>query len=318
MVTGDPELPAITVLLPVYNGERFLRQQVDSILAQRGVALRLIILDDGSTDNSFALATRLAEQDKRITIAERRPNAGLTSAVARLLRLVETPYFAMSDQDDIWDPDKLCRSIAALRNNDVKLTYSDVRLIDEGGTVIEESYWASRSIQPLTGTDLLPIIFCNPIIGHTIVASRDVAYALPAFPHDLIYYEVWLAAAAMRLGSVSYLDTQLGGYRTHTTNVVGPLSQRLSTRIYGKLKKPSSLRVRQQQRISALSALSEHRIEYKALSEFYSEGILGRLRHLSHFVQELRKSPALGFPTITKEALAHLVIGPGKGTSRET
>ncbi len=156
MSRTDPGLPAVTVLMPVYNGARFLREQVDSILAQQGVALRLVILDDGSTDDSFALATDLAEQDERITLAERRPNAGLTAAVARLLSFVETPYFAMSDQDDIWDSDKLAQSIARLEATGAALVYSDVRLCDEEGVVTEPSYLGSRRLQPVEGTTRSP------------------------------------------------------------------------------------------------------------------------------------------------------------------
>jgi glycosyltransferase involved in cell wall biosynthesis len=300
--------------MPVYNGARFLCEQVDSILAQQGVALRLVILDDGSTDDSFALATNLAEQDGRITLAERRPNVGLTAAVSRLLSFVESPYFAMSDQDDVWDPDKLHRSIVALNQPGVKLVYSDVRIIDEYGTVIEDSYWTSRAIRPVSGTNLLPVVFRNPIIGHTIVASADVASAVREIPRDLIYYEVWIAAAATRVGFIGYVNAQLGSYRIHSSNVVGPLGRRFHARLFRKLSEPRRLHIRQQQRIAALAAISEDRAEYELLAEFYNQGFAERMRNLPRLLRELGNwRPALGYSLILKETLMHLLIGPGNG-----
>lgn len=306
-----PVFPAVTVLMPVYNGARFLREQIYSILAQQCVETRLVILDDGSTDNSFELATELATKDDRIILVDRQPNAGLIAAVERLLTYVDTPYFAMSDQDDVWDPDKLHRSIAALDRTQTTLVYSDVRIIDYEGTILENSYWTSRAIRPVGGRNLLPVIFRNPIIGHTIVAIGDVAVGLREFPRDLIYHEVWIAAAAARLGPIGYLDTQLGSYRIHSSNVVGPIEARFLAKVIRKLREPERIRIRQLQRIAALAAVAEDRPEYRSLAELYRQGLIGRVCTLSRFFRELgRWRRTLGYRTILKEALLHMLIGP--------
>lgn len=311
MHRDEPEVPVVTVLMPVYNGERFLRDQVCSILVQRNVDVRLVILDDGSTDESFTLATELARDDDRITIVERRPNGGLIAAVDRLLGFVDSAYFAMSDQDDVWDPDKLSRSVDALNRSGTKLVYSDVRIIDEHGTVIEKSYWTSRAIEPVAGTSILPVVFRNPIIGHTIVASADVAAIARGFPRDLIYYEVWLVAAATRLGRIGYVGDQLGSYRAHSTNVVGPVDRRLHAKIRKVLTEPKRLRTRQQQRTAALAAISNDRAEFRGLAQTYRLGFAGRVANIPRFMRELKVGmPAVAAPVLLRETLMFVVIGP--------
>lgn len=314
MSRTDPDHPAVTVLMPVYNGERFLREQVYSILAQQYVDTRLVIVDDGSTDNSFALATELAEKERRIRLVERRPHAGLIPTVACLLSYVDTPYFAMSDQDDVWDPDKLHRSIARIKQTGSKLVYSDVRVIDEVGTVVEDSYWTSRAIRPVSGTNLLPVVFRNPIFGHTIVATADVALSVDKFPCDLVFYEVWLAAAATRLGSIGYINHQLGSYRIHSSNVVGPLDRRLYAKAFRRLRQPERLRIRQKQRKAALAVISKCEPEHRLLADLYDQGFNGRLHNILRFVRELRRGQsAIGYSTIQKETLMYLLIGCGNG-----
>ncbi len=314
MSRTDPDHPAVTVLMPVYNGARFLREQVYSILAQQQVDARLVILDDGSTDNSFALATQLAEKERRIALVERRPHAGLIAAVARLLSYVETPYFAMSDQDDVWDPDKLHRSIATIKETGIKLVYSDVRIIDEVGTVVEGSYWTSRAIRPVSGTNLLPVVFRNPIVGHTIVASADVAVSINKLPPEPVYHEVCLAAAATRLGSIGYINDQLGSYRIHSSNVVGPLDRRLYAKAFRRLRKPGGLRIRQQRKKAALAVISECEPDYRLLADLYDQGFTSRLLNIPRFVQELRHGqPAIGYSTILIETFMHLLVGCGNG-----
>jgi glycosyltransferase involved in cell wall biosynthesis len=291
--------PSVTVLLPVYNGERFLREQVSSILGQTGVNVRLVLLDDGSTDNSLTLVENLAEDDSRV-VAERQQNSGLISAVARLLTFIDTPYFALSDQDDVWDSEKLARSVQALRAPGVKLVYSDVRLIDEQGRLVEESYWRSRRIKPVSGKNLLPVIFRNPIIGHTIVATSDVAQQVGTIP-------IWLAAAAARLGFVDYINDQLGSYRVHSSNVVGPSAQRIHSRLFEKLIAPKRLQIRQQQRCAGLSILAEYDRDYQFLYDLYMASSPERLLNSPKFLYEIKKrGVTLGLAL--KESLALSLI----------
>ena len=94
MTTAGSAPTPISVLLPMYNGERYLAEQVRSILGQEGVDVRLLIVDDCSRDGSLALARSLAAGDGRITVLENAENRGLIGTLDRLLSLVETPSSA--------------------------------------------------------------------------------------------------------------------------------------------------------------------------------------------------------------------------------
>lgn len=306
--------PAVTVLMPVYNGARFLREQVESILAQRSVLVRLVILDDGSTDNSYGLARELAGQDERVTLAERRPNTGLIGAFTRLLRFVQTPYFAMSDQDDIWDEDKLVRSVDHLNATGVALVYSDVRLCDEQGVITELSYMRSRRLAPLEGTDPVASIFRNPVLGHTIVARREVAEVASDPPATLRYYEPWLVAAACRHGGVAMVPAQLGRYRIHDRNVVGP-GRRGHVPGVGVAGMIAHLTRRQTNRSTALQATAHLWPDLQPLAAAYDVKGLSRLIASLGLIATLqRRCPEIGIAHILREALL-LLVWPRTPTS---
>src|SRR4051794_19207155 len=87
----------VTVLMPVFNGERFLDAQIQSILAQDHRSLRLVIADDGSHDRSHDIAMSYACVDRRVEVTRSDENKGLIPTVDRLLSSVETEYFALAD-----------------------------------------------------------------------------------------------------------------------------------------------------------------------------------------------------------------------------
>ena len=120
----------VTVLMPVYNGAHYLDAQIESILSQTESALRLVIWDDGRR----MTADRSARGSRNRTIAlpstASRTNLGLLKTIELLTIIVDTPFFALSDQDDLWDSEKLAASLELLEATGSVLVYSDVRTID--------------------------------------------------------------------------------------------------------------------------------------------------------------------------------------------
>jgi len=127
--------PTVTVLLATYNGERFLEEQLASILDQRGVAVRVTALDDASTDTTPTLLAQAAAADQRITVLPAQGASG--SAAANFARLLlEAPFeddalVAFADQDDVWMPDKLARHADLLRSGGFDGVSSNVTAFDE-------------------------------------------------------------------------------------------------------------------------------------------------------------------------------------------
>src|ERR1700735_5516968 len=130
-------IPArIDVLLPTFNtittvGEDALRQQVDSILGQRGVTVRILIADDDSSDNTFDFLHVEYADDPRIILRRNSRNIGQMATLASLLKRVEAQYFAFCDHDDVWLPSKLEVTLALLIQENTDLTYTDLFLTNE-------------------------------------------------------------------------------------------------------------------------------------------------------------------------------------------
>jgi len=103
----------ISMIVPVYNAEAFLRELVESLLSQDWENLQILLSDDGSTDESLALMNALAERDPRITVVTG-PNTGVSSARNRALRLADGDYIGFADSDDILEPGYLPALASAL------------------------------------------------------------------------------------------------------------------------------------------------------------------------------------------------------------
>ena len=135
MTIAEPE---VLVLMAVYNGEEWLSAQIDSILAQEAVSIRLVISIDRSSDSSRAICERYASQDQRVNVLSTDTSHG--SATKNFLFLTKetdagsASYVAFSDQDDIWDLDKLRRSIDEMQRREVAAVSSDVVAFWPDGT----------------------------------------------------------------------------------------------------------------------------------------------------------------------------------------
>jgi glycosyltransferase involved in cell wall biosynthesis len=132
-----PSEPAISVLMPVYNTERYVAEAVESILAQTFRNFEFLIIDDGSTDRSLSILKRYAERDPRIYLVSR-PNTGYVIALNEMLAMARGEFIARIDADDIALPERFEVQVAYLREHpEVVCLGSKVQFIDEalGATV---------------------------------------------------------------------------------------------------------------------------------------------------------------------------------------
>lgn len=151
-------IPRVSVLMSVYNGERYLREAIDSILGQTFTDFEFIVVDDASTDHSFEIAS--AYTDPRIVRVRNEVNLGLTASLNRGLELARGEYVARMDCDDISLPERLARQVAHLdANPDVGACSTWAFDIDEAGKVLgkretpvgeqlENFYWRESLIHP--------------------------------------------------------------------------------------------------------------------------------------------------------------------------
>lgn len=207
----------VSVLMSTYNGEKYLREQIDSILNQREVSLKLIVRDDGSSDKTKDI---LDEYQK---LSKLRWYTGENMRPARsfwdlLSRIGDTEFYAFSDQDDVWYVDKLASAIQMMKeySNRPCLYFSEKRLVDKDCKFISDT----RGNYKLT---LGEAMVYNPATGCTMVlnkALRDILIsATPELPslHDSWIYRTCLAVG----GKVIYDVEPHIMYRQHGNNVVG-------------------------------------------------------------------------------------------------
>ena len=243
MSASPTELPLVSVALCVYNGERYLREQLESILAQEGVRLEIVCVDDRSTDGSLALLQEYALRDPRFRVFENESNLGHLRSFEKCMALCSAPLIAPSDQDDIWEPSKLRRLCAAM--GDADLAYCDSAYIDGEGRPLGRSI--SDDLDAMhSGRDPLCYVFQNTVSGHALLVRREVFDACLPFP-ELLYHDWWLAMCAASRNGVVYVDEPLVRFRRHVS-AYSPLGksrrQKRSERRRERARQPEASRTR--------------------------------------------------------------------------
>jgi glycosyltransferase involved in cell wall biosynthesis len=210
----DQAPPLVSIALCTYNGERFLPQQLDSLLAQTHANLEIVASDDGSSDATPSLLERYARADRRIRVVANAENLGFAGNFARALSLCRGEYIAPCDQDDVWSPDKIAALLAVIGER--ALAYCDSTLVDEQGA--PAGYRMSQIVPMLSTDDPAPFAFGNCVSGHAMLFRKDLlARALPTPP--AFFYDWWIAAVAATAGGVVFCERSLVMYRQHGGNI---------------------------------------------------------------------------------------------------
>ena len=153
------QMTRISVLLPLYNGEAYIREAVESVLAQTWRDFELLILDDGSRDGSLAIVQEIARRDPRVRVIARE-NRGLTETLNELLTVARGQLIARMDADDVCLPDRFARQVAFLdANPGVVCVGGDIEMIDERGRFLTALTMpeGDEEIQRLAITGHVPI-----------------------------------------------------------------------------------------------------------------------------------------------------------------
>jgi Glycosyl transferase family 2 len=205
--------------MPVLNGGAFLRTAIDSILAQTAPDLELLIVDDGSTDDSAALAEGI--RDSRIVVIRNERTRGLPAALNIGLRRASGEFVARLDQDDVARPDRIERQVAVLRRDArLALIGSQARLIDQTGAAVGS---VQRCLDEVTVRWYC--LFDNPFIHSSVMfRRREVVDELGGYDESLHYAEDWdLWSRVMRRYAVRNLPDRLVDYRTWPASMMGAI-----------------------------------------------------------------------------------------------
>lgn len=227
--------PNVSVALCTYNGEQYVETLIDSILDQTRPPDELVINDDSSTDATVErLRARLAGAPFEVDIRVNHAQLGSTRNFEAALGRCRGRSIALADQDDVWAPTKLERTVAELEADPtVTLVFSDAELIDHDGRPIGSRLWSTRQIRrtlrahSVVGEELFAARALTT--GCTMVVRRRAVLAALPFPSSLwdprapMRHDRWISLVAAAVGTVRALDEPLMSFRVHPAQETGVL-----------------------------------------------------------------------------------------------
>jgi len=220
--------PLISIALCTYNGERYLRKQLDSLQQQDYPQMEIIASDDASIDATPQILEEYAARDQRLKIYRNPSNIGFRRNFERALGLCGGDLIAPSDQDDIWEPSKLSKLQDALGT--AMMSYCDSELIDQHGSALGQNISDKFNVASIG--DPLAFVFSNCVSGHAMLFRRELLTSALPLP-DGLFHDWWLAYVAASQGRIEYCPERLVSYRQHEAAVTD-LSGRRSKSASGK------------------------------------------------------------------------------------
>lgn len=211
--------PVVAVLLSTFNGAAFLREQLESLRHQVGVTVLLHARDDGSCDETCAILREYARLWPDLRDMTSGTNLGATGSFLELLKTAppQAEYFAFCDQDDVWQPQKLTRAVAAIAGDAGPALYcSNVNLVGGDLTPI--------GVPPANGdTSFGHVLFENVAFGCTTVMNRAAHESIASHPplDDVVMHDWWCALVVAAMGRIRYDPEPALLYRQHARNAVG-------------------------------------------------------------------------------------------------
>ena len=209
--------PSIAVVMSTYNGEAFVEEQIESILAQDYPNVRIFVRDDGSKDGTLDILGTY-ERDGKITLYAA-PNLGVVGSFIELVSHVadEYDYVALCDQDDVWHADKLSRAVSLLSeyDQDVPLLYCAEYIYCD-----QDMRPGERSHLNRIGVGFATMLYENMVSGNTCVLNKRLAHLIAkAGPVDVYCHDWWIALVATALGRLVFDDFACLDYRRTGSNV---------------------------------------------------------------------------------------------------
>lgn len=214
----------IDILLATYNGEKYLKCQLDSILNQTHKNIRLLINDDCSTDNTRAILKEYEEKDNRIKVKYNEKNLGYVKNFEDLLKRVENKYFALSDQDDFWKEEKIEKSLNKLLEEDADLVFTDLEPVDEKLNTITPSMVRFMQMDKniKKHQDYKVVFLRNCVTGCTILSKKELINEyIPIPTKEPMVHDWWMALIISQIGKITFLDEPTIKYRQHGNNQLG-------------------------------------------------------------------------------------------------
>jgi len=237
----------IAILMAVFNGEAYLREQLDSLINQSCLDWTLYIRDDGSSDATRKILNEyLFKYPKLVLVDNNELHLGAMKSFLYLMEIVESEFYMFCDQDDVWLPEKIeitykhMLEINESNKDKPIIIHTDLKLVDSNLNIISDSYWSSIKLDPDKFKSYNYLAICSYATGCTMMFNQKAKEVSLPVPEDESMHDWWVAINVIRKGIVSsiYLPTIL--YRQHDKNLRGvPIGRESS--IFYRMFRPVTL-----------------------------------------------------------------------------
>ena len=220
----------IDILLSTYNGEKYLAEQLESIITQSYSDWTLYIRDDGSIDNTMSIIEEHCTRYpyKIVKYEDFLGNIGFVRSFEELLKQAKSEYFMFCDQDDVWLPQKVEKAMLAMKIRENKnpdtpvIVCSDLYIVDEHLNKISDSYWSYSKITPQYLQKSNQLAVNNYVTGCTMLFNKKTKDISLPFGKNAIVHDAWIALKVLSAGGIiQTLSTPEILYRQHGLNQYG-------------------------------------------------------------------------------------------------
>ncbi|WP_304544124.1 glycosyltransferase family 2 protein [Sulfurimonas microaerophilic] len=220
----------IDILLATYNGEKYLSAQLDSILKQTYQDFKILIHDDGSTDNTIKIIKKYAleHSDKLVVFDDNIRKGGACQNFSYLLQKASSPYIMFCDQDDIWLENRVQMFLSSMKDTEKKygkdiplIVFSDLIVVDEKLNIISESMVESQKLNPKIASFFKLLKCQNVITGCAMMINKKALEISIPIPQQALMHDWWIALNVAKYGKNIFLEDTTILYRQHSTNLVG-------------------------------------------------------------------------------------------------
>jgi len=205
----------VSIILGTYNGEKYIKAQLESIITQTYKNIEIIIVDDSSKDNTVTIVNEFAKKHENIKIHDFKENVGYIKNFERGIAMAKGSLISLSDQDDLWEPTKTEKLVENIKQCD--LIYCDSAFVDENLKSVNSSFSAIKNT--ISSNNPVHFIIDNCVSGHASLFKKELFSKAIPFP-ELIPHDWWLTYIASINNGIVYFDEPLVKYRHHQNNVI--------------------------------------------------------------------------------------------------
>lgn len=256
----------VKILMATYNGENYLREQINSILAQTYHDWILYISDDVSSDHTPAIIEEYAKKypDKIVPLSNKNPSGSAENNFFRMLSTIHGQYIALCDQDDYWFPDKLEVTLERMQSLERQygeetpiLLHTDLKVADDHLNIIAPSFFAFQNISP-ERKQLKDYLVQNNVTGCTALLNRSLLEKLDYIPEICTMHDWWLALVACCFGKIDYIRKPTMLYRQHKHNQIGAKSAKSLSFLFHKFRDRETVKKNYQKMFAQAASFLEH------------------------------------------------------------